>query len=318
MRGGRKTLLVLWLLAVICLGRFSGSNWALAFSRLQLDVSLVPWTKLSFEDSRFLVTVTSDVELIPSSRATSSPTSMSNPKVVSSQLSSLNEHYLMVNTIIDPIFRAPVELQNKVWFDPRKATAHRRFRLRLGEDDFLKKYWFTRNGVFRFRREPEGRQEALLPPEEWTDVRETFYPYDLPELGCPTVSEASLLIYVVSAAGVFPDHVPITMCVFGKRQLHKAELRVEGLQPIKINYLVKTGHTELRREGTVQSLKITLEGQSMEKGSEEEVENFSFLGFRKDIVIYLDPVSRIPIRVSADIPTVGKANLNLREVRLKQ
>jgi hypothetical protein len=49
----------------------------------------------------------------------------------------------------------------------------------------------------------------------------------------------------------------------------------------------------------------------------EDAENFSFLGFHKDITIYVEPTLGLPIRASGIIPTIGKADLKLREVRLK-
>jgi hypothetical protein len=48
------------------------------------------------------------------------------------------------------------------------------------------------------------------------------------------------------------------------------------------------------------------------------VENFSFMGFRNDIFIYIDPASQLPVQVSVNIPTVRRAYLKLRECQTKR
>jgi hypothetical protein len=45
------------------------------------------------------------------------------------------------------------------------------------------------------------------------------------------------------------------------------------------------------------------------------VENFSFLGLHQDISIYIDPTTRLPIQVSGIIPSLGKAELKLNEIK---
>jgi hypothetical protein len=126
-----------------------------------------------------------------------------------------------------------------------------------------------------------------------------------------------VLIYILSAAAVSSDDTPLTLCIFGKRQLHRVQLRKEGIWPVKINYIEKNRQIETRKEGTVNALKFTITARP-EESRKEEAENFSFLGFHKDITIYVEPTSGLPIRADGIIPTIGKTRLNLREVRFKK
>jgi hypothetical protein len=66
----------------------------------------------------------------------------------------------------------------------------------------------------------------------------------------------------------------------------------------------------------VKTIKFTLTSEPMESDLNED-ENFSFLGFHKDISIYVDPSNGLPVQVSGIIPTAGKATLNLKEVWFK-
>ena len=47
----------------------------------------------------------------------------------------------------------------------------------------------------------------------------------------------------------------------------------------------------------------------------KEPENFSFLGFHNDIVIFIEPVTGLPIQAEGVIPTIGKAQLKLKQVK---
>ena len=49
-----------------------------------------------------------------------------------------------------------------------------------------------------------------------------------------------------------------------------------------------------------------------------EVENFSFLGLHKDIVILTDPILHMPVQVSGKLPRLGTIHFKLSEVRLRR
>ena len=173
----------------------------------------------------------------------------------------------------DFIGRPPIKLVNHVWFDPRDATALGRFRLRRGDDDFKKIYRFTQQGVFRHRIEPGSKQEEQQEPEKWTDVRDTFYAYNLDQLGCVNVSERLLLIYRVSAVEQLEDNKPLFLCVFAKRQLFEVKLESAGLHSVKFDYIEKSQEAKHRRKGRMDAHKIMLETRPL-KSDLPKVENF--------------------------------------------
>jgi hypothetical protein len=43
----------------------------------------------------------------------------------------------------------------------------------------------------------------------------------------------------------------------------------------------------------------------------DEPENFYFLGFQRDISLYIDPVSHLPIQTSGIITAIGHVDLKL-------
>jgi hypothetical protein len=224
---------------------------------------------------------------------------------------------MTINTIIDPRFRSPVKIYNRIWFNPSDASALGRIRLRAGEDDFKKTYRFTDQGVFRHRIEPKDKGEARLEPDQWTDIKDTFYPYDLDQLGCSVVSERTVLVYILSTVALSNSNAPLTVCVFGKRQLHRVKLINAGAESIKVNFIEKSVQNEIRKQGTIKAIKVAITAHPINPVL-EDAENFSFLGFHKSIAIYIEPASGLPIQVSGIIPNVGKAELKLNIVRLKE
>jgi hypothetical protein len=305
------------LLILLGFGVLNRPTWAESLSHIKLDPTRVSWTHLSFHAKNFWVEVSSDIQMKSLRASGLKAVLLASPKgiPIKPQTPQINE--MTINTTINARFRSPVKIHNRIWFNPTDASALGRVRLRRGEDDFKKMYRFTDQGVFRHRIEPKDKGEARLEPDKWTDIKDTFYPYDINQLKCPGVSERSVLIYILSAAAISQSNQPLTICVFGKRQLHRVQLRKEGTLPIKIDYIEKNQQAQTRKEGAVSANKFTITAQPMESQI-EDAENFSFLGFHKDINIYIESSSGLPIQASGIIPTIGKADLKLREIYLKQ
>jgi hypothetical protein len=281
-------------------------------SYLKLDATRVSWTHLSFHAKNFWVEVSTDIQMKSLPASDLDAVLLASPKGIplKPQTSQINE--MTINTIIDPRFRSPVKIHNRIWFNPADASALGRIRLRRGEDDFKKMYRFTEQGVFRHRMEPKDKKEASLEPEQWTDVKDSFYQHEQARLGCAAVTERSLLIYILSAIDISKMNTPISLCAFGKRQLHRVQLRKQGIHPINIDYIENNQQSAIGKKKKIKALKVSITALSAISDSKES-EIFSFLGFRKDISIYIDPISQLPIQASGIIPTVGKTHLRLRE-----
>jgi hypothetical protein len=299
--------------ALICL---AGQGWGQSFSHLKLDPHQVLWRRLSFRAKRAVVDVKVDVRLAPFSTAEFESIWRTNPQSIPSPSLGQEVYNISVNRVIDHIFSPPVTLANQVLFEPHQVVAFYRLRLRRGKDEIKRSYWFSREGVHRLRTKPGSKGEASGDPEKWTDARTSFYPYDLTQLGCPQVTDPTLLIYLLSAACMDKSGDSLSLCVFGKQQLHRLRLRVEGLQTLEVDYSENSDEGKIRKKGKVDSLRVTLEAQPLQS-DRKDAENFSFLGFQKDIIIGIDPELRIPLQVSGKIPTIGTVALKLSGVEMR-
>ena len=285
-------------------------------SQTILDPKRVSWSKLSYSAKNFSAKVDTEVNLetLPTAEVEAAliKSSEGTPIKVSDPVS----YKISVLRVVDSIFSSPVTSNTQVWFNPHDAAALGRVRLRVGKKDFKKTYRFTDQGVFRHRREPEDRQEAIKQPENWTDVRDTFYRHDLGQMGCPDVTERLVLIYIVSAADLSENMQPLSFCVFGRRKLFHIQLKPDGMHSLKVDFIEKNNQGDTHRQGEVDALKIYFEIQPLVSNLNED-EDFSFLGFEKDIAIFIDPVTRIPLQLSGKIPKVGDRTVKLHQVHLK-
>ena len=85
------------------------------------------------------------------------------------------------------------------------------------------------------------------------------------------------------------------------------------IAPFKHQLYWKNTTDHSRKQGAIKTLKIAITAEPMDSEL-KEAENFSFLGFHDNIVIYIEPASRLPIQADGVIPTIGKAQLQLNEV----
>jgi hypothetical protein len=312
-----SVLLILFFLGIQLAG-LSKSAIAQSYSQIKFDQNRVPWTQLSFRIKKFSVEVNAQVQIESLPAAEVVAALIKSPQGDPIEVSRPESNRISVYYNVDPIFLSPVKTINHVWFNPKDATALGRIRQRRGKEDFKKVYRFTEQGVFRHRREPKDKHETSKQPEKWTDVKDTFYAYNLAQLGCPNVIERTVLIYIASAtaADLSKNMQPLSFCVFGRRQLFHVRLKPEGFHSLKVDFIEKNQQGEKRRQGEVESLQISLEVQPLPSDL-EKVEDFSFLGFQENIAIFTDPAAGLPIQISGIIATVGDVTIKLAEVQLK-
>ena len=297
---------------------FSNSTRAQSYSQIELDPKRVPWTQLSYRIKNFSAEVDVQIQLESLPAVEVEAALIKSPRGVPIKAWSPESNRITVQYWVDSIFKSPVKTINHVWFNPKDATALGRIRLRKGNADFKKVYRFTEQGVFRHQREPKDQQESSRQPENWTDVKDSFYAYNLDQLGCPNVTERLVLIYIasVSAAEISKNMQPLSLCVFGRRQLFHVRFKPEGFHSLKVDFIEKKQQGESRRQGQVEALKIAIETQPLASDL-DKVEDFSFLGFQEDIAIFIDPVSHLPLQLSGEIAMVGNVTIKLNEAQLR-
>jgi hypothetical protein len=200
-----------------------------------------------------------------------------------------------------------------VWFTPAGVLPLQRRRDKTGKGANRKVFRYLADGVRRLRIEPKGKSEAKLAPEEWSDVKEHFYPYGSARAACPAVSDPSLLFFIAAAGAASGGAEPLSLCVFNKQAIHRVRLSTEPGKTLDADYLEIRGEVrdQVRRRATIRKIRIQA---SVPEGVGAEAEPFEFFEMRGEIEIDLDSDSGLPLRVIGEIGGIGRVDFLLSEV----
>jgi hypothetical protein len=123
------------------------------------------------------------------------------------------------------------------------------------------------------------------------------------------------LIYFINKVNFSSPEMSPAVCVFHKRQLYRVTLSSGGESAVDANYRKVSGRQTVAVKQTVTAARILLEAAPLgDYGG--EVEDFSFLGFKRDVELLFDPVTRIPIMIGGHLPGLGHSVLKLHSVHL--
>jgi hypothetical protein len=203
----------------------------------------------------------------------------------------------------------------KIWFHAGDGRAYRRIRWRKGGDPWVKIYAWTEKGVRRQKIQPAGREESKQDPVKWTKTTESFYPHPPDTVSSEVISDPALLLYLLSALDPLNLKSPFEIRVFGKEQLHLLTCRREKSLPLTVSFKTHSSSGVAGTNTTITPFVFSIEAES--PGSQvRNPETFSLLGLQKNIRIYLDPSTHLPVRVSGRNSIWGELILDLSDVRL--
>jgi hypothetical protein len=313
MRSLKKLVVTVGLLSVL----LAGSLRAQSGPVLRLDAEAFPWKRLAYTAKKVFGTVTTEIQwenlavekvrklLIPAPRGEALQTA-------DHRVFSIKSH-----AVVKSLWAADDVLKTQAWYDPGNGAVLQRVRWRHGQERWQKTYRFTDKGVFRVRKTPGSPEKNDDTPVQWSNIKESFYPYTLNSAGCPHVLEPLVLLFIVSAIDFESDSVPLSFCVFNKKQLHQVQIRKAGVQRLKIDYLEKVAETEVRRKRKIEAVKFSINTRSL-AGKEKKTEPFSFLGLKGDFDIYLDKTAKIPVQVCGYIPGFGEVKIRLQKIEFSK
>jgi hypothetical protein len=298
-------------LAALCF--FYAPGAAESFPAGRPEAGQVLWKNLSYQGKNFLGKVETVVSLADLPAEEAQGLLISIPE--GSPLQALTTHLMVIDvqSVADPLFGANNLTGSRAWFTPGDAAALQRIRSRKGDDIWQNTYRFAEKGVYRLRRKPGGVDEKKLAPEHWTKIKASFYPYQAIGPGSQTVLEPTALLYLVSALDFRKPTAPRSLYVFDRKQLHQVQVHVDGLQRLKVSYIEKNPGKDIRREGMIDTAKISFKPRALVP-RDEQPEDFSFLGLKGNFEIYIDAATRVPVQVSGQISGIGTVQIRLQTV----
>jgi hypothetical protein len=281
-----------------------------AVSAESLDPSRVAWTDLVYKGKKLMFSIDAEIgiEVVPSAKVKKSLVEATKgeglyPEGDSSVLLTLTSEGL------------GTKARTRFWLGPEAGVALQRAGISEKKSKRGRKtHRFTETGVQIFFHEPAQGEDATR-PENWTGGSDRFDSYPDWAGTDLQVSESTALFYLLAVAELNKPGDQIQFPVVSKGQLALAELKVVGLESIKVDYMRESGGKTVRVRGQVPVIKILVEAQQLDPGAEEA--DLDFMNMKGDIAIYLDPESRAPLRISGKVPVAGMAHVRVQRITLK-
>jgi len=174
-------------------------------------------------------------------------------------------------------------------------------------------YRYTDTGAALWTRRPtEGDEDAPL--DSWPQRIPDFRPYPAPALGEKIIDPTGLL-YIVAASDLAAPGDSLELVVYVRKQA--ARLVVTADKLVNVAELTRGNKSLaglLASAGATQALVLRLDPQPL--AGPEDVE-FEFLGLNRDIKIWLEPKTRLPMRVQDKAKIAGEVTINLVSAELK-
>lgn len=269
------------------------------------------WTELIFKGSKFLSSITVKIRLIPVDQAVDALSTKKRTGRDDCVKIGNGSKLLTVQSSSTGVGSSQRTYEEKIWFNEKDIHPDKRIRLNSGDDPWVKSYCWEKNGVRRLKIRPGKPSEKKYPVSKWTKRTESFYEYQAGATGCVTMSDPSLIFYMLSTLDLGKQQEPFEICVFGRKQLHRVTIGQEKPSLLKVAYKVRSSSKDFFVEDEIIPVvfSITTEPFSPVKGKPEA---YSFLGLNKDIRIFMDAEKRVPTRISGTNNNIGGLVLDLK------
>jgi hypothetical protein len=294
---------------LVCLASLAWGSAVLA-SPLDLDEAAVAWSRLEFRAADRPDDLSVEVRLSKATPEAQAALLDSGPG--DEPVPSPDATLLQMTSTID-VFATGRAYRTDIWFYSAGVSPLQRRRDKTGKGANRKIFRYLSDGVRRLRIEPNGRSEAKLAPEQWTDVKELFCPFSAARADCPVLSDPNLLFVIASAGAVGGEGEPLALCVFNKQTIHRVRLAAEPGETLEADYLEVKGadRNQVRRPAAVRKIRIQA---FVPEADEANADPFEFFEMRGEIEIDLDADSGLPLRVAGEIGGIGRVDFLLSEV----
>lgn len=272
----------------------------------------VSWNELVFQGDKFFKSITVKIHL-DSDNNLPGGLSIKNEKDFGECAGSAqNNKLLSVQSLVKSRGQIQSQYVEKIWFEEMSVRPKKRVRLNYNTPPWIKSYCWQDKGVRRQNTFPGSPDENKRPPTEWTKRNVSFYEYPEEVAECETVSDPSLVFYLLSTLEPISQQKPFTMCVFGKKQLHQLTIAQEKQSSLKVSYKIHSPAQEDAVKEQISPIVFSITEKTYAPGGMKP-ETFSFLGLHKNIRIYMDQEKRLPVKITGKNNSIGGLVLDLRE-----
>jgi hypothetical protein len=268
-----------------------------------LDPARVSWTSIRFHVSKYLVSGDTTITLENTDLAT-----LAEPLMEPGEGTPVepDDEVLKLGFKIDSPGNSS---QGSLLMNTRSGAAVQLVQLKK---DRYRISRFTDIGRYRHTHRPTDGEESL-PHAQWTDRSDDLRLFPADAAGA-TIAEPVALLYAIGAAPLEKPGDQLELFAVIRKQVFRVRAEVGNPKEIKIDYKEHSSTGTARRKGKTTPLRVLVRGEGLNPDDDEE---FGFLGLRGDIEVYLQPETRVPLRLTGAMKVIGKVAFHLREVSLR-
>ncbi len=194
--------------------------------------------------------------------------------------------------------------------DPGNGAALQRTSIRTGNRPKHRIYRFDDDHILRMTRRPRSGEDNLQ-PDRWSERSEETYRYP-PSAEPGAIAEATSLIYLAATSSIARPGDRVSILALASDEVHLVELIGQKPAEVRVDYFSVNGARTERYTGKTSAIRISIRARSL---NPEKGEEFELLGL-KDLEVYLDPASRVPLELRGKVDFFGKVEFELKRVTL--
>ena len=207
------------------------------------------WADLSFTGSKFFTTIKVNIHLDPQNPLPAASAKKTDVSLVDYSAEDKDSSLLTLKWSLQGML-AQGQYEVRVWFKTADGLPYKRIRFRNDDDPWVKRYYWEDKGVRRHKIKPGVSAENKQPSIKWTDRKEHFYEYPIESDGCSSISDPSLIFYMLSTLDPEVLKAPKEICVFVKKQVHLLTIQQVKSSPIEVSFKTRTAS---QREETIKN-----------------------------------------------------------------
>lgn len=288
-------------------------RWQCAASRLLVSLlmllqtgplgadELPGWSRIDFEAHKFLLTAKASVRL----RAAEPEELLDVPGYVVR----VAPPGSLLRLEADSSFLSS-ESWTELWLDRRNLQLLQKERIDGRGNGRYKSSRFLHEGVYQWQRRAEAGN-AADEPASWPVKREEFSPISSLQDGAYTDTLALLL---AAAELLHGAGTTLERLVYDDGALHEVVLRADGEVDLHLSHRRWQGDASTWISAPTRCLRVRVAARRQSPKEEQ----FSLLGLRGELLMYLDLRSGAVLRISGQEPRIGALTINATRVYLVQ
>ncbi len=293
---------------LLALAMSGGSGQA---AEITAESPAIPWTALHFEARKLLASATSVIrhELLP---AAALAEQLREPPGFKGVPLPPTVVQLSVETDL-PVGR---DEQVRVWLDPTSLAALQTEKRTFGKRPYEKLFRYVSGGYYEWRRAAANEREALLAPQYWSDLRQSWAGMPTGEEAAAVVADPYALLFMVSAAQLHRPGGHLTAWIVSRGYLVELAFADAGLTRRSVDYLERWPGGERRRRADALVRLVHVRAAGRVSGTAHQRVELGFLGMQDELTIALDAGTGVPLEFSGRARTVGPLVVRLTRAEL--